>query len=128
MVTLRRSQGEAPATVGVLAILEVVGVDLDEVLPLRRYLVLGEDRVDRALRLTGAAVDALVRVDVVLLVVVGRVDAVDRTDGHATGVLDSDARFRNDVGHLDSPLPPIRTAVPRLPCRADQPLALQPVQ
>jgi hypothetical protein len=42
----------------------------------------GEDRVDRALRLTGAAVDALVRVDVVLLVV-GRVDAVDGADGHA---------------------------------------------
>src|SRR5438093_9807932 len=113
MVTLPLSRGEAPAAVRVLARLEVVGVDLDEVLPLRRHLVLGEDGVDRALRLAGAAVDALIRVDVVLLVVVGRVDAVDGADGHATGVLDSDAGFRNDVGHLDPPLPAIAALLAR---------------
>ena len=38
-------------------------VDLDERLPLVRERVLGEDRLDRALRLAGPAVDALLRVD-----------------------------------------------------------------
>src|SRR5438309_4160362 len=42
-------------------LLEVVVVDLDELRPLRRHLVLREDRVHRTRVNAGAAVDALVR-------------------------------------------------------------------
>src|SRR5206468_7259620 len=45
-------------------VLEELLVQLDEVLPLLRSFVLGEDRLHRAHRLAGAAVDALVGVDV----------------------------------------------------------------
>src|SRR5205823_13678749 len=43
-----------------------------------------------------AAVDALVGMDVVLVVVVGRVDAIDGAHSHAAGILEPDAGFRND--------------------------------
>src|SRR5256885_13154773 len=43
-------------------VLEELLVQLDEVLPLLRSFVLGEDRLHRAHRLAGAAVDALVGV------------------------------------------------------------------
>src|SRR4029078_4357338 len=45
-------------------LLEPLGVDLLERLPLGRDLVLGEDGVDRADRLARRAIDALVRLDV----------------------------------------------------------------
>src|SRR5437899_3175880 len=46
-----------------LPVFEVVGVDLDEVPPLLRYLILRKDRVHGARVDAGAAVDAFVRVD-----------------------------------------------------------------
>jgi len=46
-------------------LLEVVGIDLDEVPPLGRDLVFGEDRVHRAGIDARAAIDALVGIDVV---------------------------------------------------------------
>src|SRR6266849_2363475 len=76
-------------------------VHLDEVLPVGRRLVLGEDRFHRAHRLAGAAVDALIRVDVEHLRPL--VDAVDRADLDAGLVLDVDARLRDDVRHGDLP-------------------------
>src|SRR2546430_17004014 len=45
-------------------VLEELLVELDEVLPLLRSLVLGEDRLHRTHRLAGAAVGALVGVNV----------------------------------------------------------------
>src|SRR5437870_3732856 len=72
-------------------LLEVVVVDLDEVCPLGRDLVLGEDRVHRARIHARAAVDALVRVDVVHVRGVVGVDAVDGANLHAGGVLHTDA-------------------------------------
>src|ERR1044071_8128212 len=84
---------------------EVVGIALG-VLPQRlRQLIFGEHRVDRAPFDAGVAVDALARVDVELLGLVEsglvgrRVDAVDRAHRDARGVLGSDARLRDDVGH-----------------------------
>jgi hypothetical protein len=59
--------------------------------------VLGVDSLDRALRLAGAAVDALFGVD--HEVVAGVVDTVDRADLDATLVLRADTRLRNHVGH-----------------------------
>ncbi len=70
--------------------------------------VLGEDGVDRALRLTRAAVDALVRVDVQLAVGAAvEVDAVDRADGDARLVQHVDARLGDHVRHE---LPPLLVA------------------
>jgi len=62
-------------------------------------LVFGEDCIDGTLRLTGAAVDALIRIDEVLLVIVGRINAVDGAHGDAAGVFHVDARLGDDVGH-----------------------------
>src|ERR1700694_4447015 len=66
-----------------LPVFEIVGVDLDEIAPLLRDLVLGKDRVDRTRGHARAAVDELVRVDEVHRRRVVRVDAVDRTDLYA---------------------------------------------
>src|SRR5439155_7381817 len=72
-------------------------VDADERLPLVRQRVLREDRLDRALRLAGAAVDALLWVDHEHPARL--VDAVDGTDVDARLVFDVDARLGDDVGH-----------------------------
>src|SRR3954447_16893050 len=100
-----RSPGPTTSRSGLLLAGEVLGVLLDERLPLVGDLVLGEAGVDRAGLDAGVAVDALLRVDVELLdvVVVGlvgrRVDAVDRTDLDARVVLLPDAGLGDDVGH-----------------------------
>src|SRR5262249_42658846 len=70
-------------------------VDLHERRPLIRKRVLREDRLDRALRLAGAAVDALLRIDD--KDPVGLVDAVHRTDVHAGAVFDVDTGLGDDV-------------------------------
>src|SRR3954454_9428183 len=72
-------------------------VDRHERLPLLRQRVLGEDRLDRALRLAGAAVDALLRVD--HEDPAGLVDAVHGADVDAGLVFDVDAGLADDVGH-----------------------------
>src|SRR6185369_13188785 len=62
-------------------------VDRGVVGPFRWQRLLGEDRVDRAFRLAGAAVDALVRVDEELSIgAFVEMDAIDRTDRHARDV------------------------------------------
>src|SRR5262245_54315510 len=78
-------------------ILEELLVQLCEVLPLVRDFVLGEDGLHWAYGFAGAAVDALIRVDVEHRLAL--VDAVDRTHFHARLVLDVDAGLSNDVRH-----------------------------
>src|SRR5690606_19211128 len=80
------------------ALLEVRPVLLNVVGPLRGDVRIREDRGDGALRLAGAAIDTLVRVDVVLILAL--VDAVDRADLDAARVLGADAGLGDDVGHL----------------------------
>src|SRR5207253_1175477 len=72
-------------------------VDPHERLPLVGQRVLRENRLDRALRLARAAVDALLRVDHEHTA--GLVDAVDRADVDARLVFDVDARLGDDVRH-----------------------------
>src|SRR6187551_1272639 len=72
-------------------------IDLDERLPLVRERVLGENRVDRALRFACPAVDALLRID--HEDPPGLMDAVDRTDVDAGEVFDVDAGLGDDVRH-----------------------------
>src|SRR5262249_47921914 len=72
-------------------------VDLHERLPFLGQRILREDRLDGALRLAGAAVDALLRIDDEQPV--GLVDAVGRADVDARPVLDVDAGLGDDVGH-----------------------------
>src|SRR5688572_28299002 len=79
--------------------LEVVGVDLGLVLLVGGDLVGRVDRVDRADGLAGAAVDADVGVDEVLLRVVVRLDAVDRALLDAGLVLHVEAGVGDHVGH-----------------------------
>ena len=76
-------------------------VDLDERLPLVGQRVLGEDRLDRALRLAGAAVDALLGVD--HQHPAHLVDAVHRADVDAGLVLQVDAGLGDDVRHETRP-------------------------
>ena len=65
--------------------------------PLTWYVGIGKNRLDRALRLAGAAIDTLVRVDVVLILTL--VNAVDGANFDATCVLRVDAGLNDDVGH-----------------------------
>src|SRR5437879_160208 len=79
--------------------LEVVGVELGVSLPLLGNVVVDEDSGHRASGLTGAAVDALLGVDVKLWVFVGAVDAVHRANIDAGLVLGADAGLGDYVGH-----------------------------
>ena len=79
-------------------------VDLDELLLVVGDVVLGEDGGHRAGRLAGAAVDALIRVDVEHLVdTLVEVDAVDGAHVHARLVGRVDTRLSNHVGHAGNP-------------------------
>jgi hypothetical protein len=72
-----------PQQLAYLPVFEIVGVDLDEIAPLLGNLVLGKDSVHRTRIHARAAVDALVRVDVIHRRGVVRVDAVDGTNLYA---------------------------------------------
>ncbi len=78
-------------------LLEVNLVLFNVARPLGRDVGVGEDRLDRTLGLARTSVDALVRVDVVL--VIGFVNTVDRTYLDTTRVFGLDARLCNDIGH-----------------------------
>src|SRR5690554_4304464 len=80
-----------PLEPGQLVVLVDVGGEL------RRHVYLGVDGVHGAGRHAGAAVDALVRVDVELIVRL--VDALDGADVHAGRVLNADAGFSDYVSH-----------------------------
>src|SRR5215207_4225414 len=82
-------------------VVEELGVGLGVVLPLLGDVVLVEDRLDRADRLTGSAVDALVGVDVEHPLAL--VDAVDRTLLDTRQVLQIDAGLRDGVCHERCP-------------------------
>src|SRR5439155_22841483 len=83
-------------------VLEELLVQLDEALPLIGRLVFREDRLHWAHRLAGAAVDALVRVDVEHRLAF--IDAIHRTDLDTGLVLHVDAWLGDDVRHQDLPL------------------------
>ena len=79
-------------------VVEPLGVDRGELLPLGRHVVLVEDRRHRADGLARPAVDTLVGVDVEHPRPL--VDAVDRALVDARLVLDVDARLADRVGHV----------------------------
>src|SRR6516164_5533019 len=76
-----------------------------EISPFRRRFVEGEDGVDRARRNAGAAVDALVGMNIkhlsrrVVGLVLARMNTIHGTDVHAGGILGSHARLADDVRH-----------------------------
>src|SRR5256886_4753993 len=92
--TLFRSLGNHRPELGEL------GVQRLEVLLARGQLLLGEDRLDRALGLAQRAVDALLRIDGEE--VRSLVETVDRADLHAVHVLALDAVFGDDKSHAQS--------------------------
>src|SRR5207247_9942829 len=87
-----------------------LGVQLDGLLPVVRQLVLGEASVNRARLDAGIAVDALIGVDeehlarVVVGLLGGRMDAVDRTHLDARVVLGPDARLCDYICHSAAPI------------------------
>ncbi len=66
--------------------------------PLFWHRIVGEDRLYRALWLTCATIDTLVRINVIL--VFPFVNTIDRADRDTRCVLGADTRLGNDVGHL----------------------------
>ena len=77
----------------------------DVIRPLTRRFVEREDRFDRAGRHAGAAIDALVGMNIEHLdrrkrrFVLPGMNTVDRTDVHARGILGADAWLANDIRH-----------------------------
>jgi hypothetical protein len=82
-----------------LLLVEIDLVDLDVVLPFVGHCVLGKDRADRADRLTGTAIDALIGVDEIHVVGISGVNTIHRTNVAAARVLDVDARLGDHIGH-----------------------------
>ena len=66
-------------------------------MPLFGDIVFVEDGFDRSLGNAGLTIDAFVRMDIEDLFTL--VEALDRANDDAVGVLASEARFANDVGH-----------------------------
>jgi len=65
-----------------------------------------ENRLDGAFGDTGVAIDALLRVDIELLLVL--VKTIARTDDHAVCVLAVMTGLANDIGHELSSFPVVR--------------------
>ena len=89
--------GEAES--GLFLSLEVVGVDLGIFLPLLRNFILRKNRVHRTYRNTAIAVDAVLRINVEHIVLVGAMNAVHGAYVDAGFVLDADTGLRDYVGH-----------------------------
>src|SRR2546426_6032535 len=93
----------------------VVRIFPDEIGPLLRRLVEREDRLDRAGWHAGAAVDALVGMNIEHLgrgehsFVLPRMNTVHGTDVHARGILCPDAWLADDVRHLNNDSPDVRS-------------------
>src|SRR5438105_15112498 len=100
--------------------LEHISVLRDVAFPLRRRVFLREDRRHRALRLAGTTIDALVGMNVELIL--SLVDAVHRAHIHAGAVFYTDARFGDDIGHSSSrtKLPPAAQTRPNRKHRLGQ--------
>jgi hypothetical protein len=81
-------------------LVEVGLVDLRVVLPLVRHRVFGKDRAHWTNRLACAAVDALIRMDVVHIVCICRINAVNWAHIYTARIFDPNAWFRDHVGHL----------------------------
>jgi len=81
---------------------EELDIGLVVVGPFLGKVILVVDCLDRADRLAGAAVDALVRMDIEGAVAL--VDAVDRALVNAGAVLHIDAGQRDHIGHRAAPL------------------------
>src|SRR5438034_7009575 len=96
---------EPPDAVRLHAALVILRVFLNKIRPPGRRFVERENGLDRARRHTGAAVDALVRMNIKHLgrgelgLVLPGVNAVHRADVHARGILRPDAWLADDVRH-----------------------------
>jgi len=76
---------------------------LNVVLPLRGHIVLMVNGLNRADVHAGGAIDAEAWVNVVLLVLIGGVDAVHRAHVNARGILHPDARLTDNIRHRLTP-------------------------
>jgi len=83
-----------------ISLFEKVRVLGNVVFPLCRKLIFHKNSINRTLRLTQSAVDALVRVNKEL--VFSLMDTVDWTDSYAGFVFDADAGFSNHIRHNES--------------------------
>jgi hypothetical protein len=79
--------------------LEVCGVDLGESLPFRRHPALLKNGINGTDGQAGTAVNALTRVNIVLLIFFGGMDTIYRAYIHTGRILLADARLGNDIGH-----------------------------
>jgi hypothetical protein len=75
-----------------------LGVELNKLRPPARDIRLLKNRLHRAFRHTGIAIDAFIGINIELHIVL--VKAVARADHYAIGVLAIMARFTNDISHF----------------------------
>jgi hypothetical protein len=80
-----------------------LGVELNKLRPLSRDVPVGEDRRDRTLGHAPIAVDALLRINIELHLVL--VKAIARTHHYAVGVLAIMTGFTNNIRHEENSFP-----------------------
>src|SRR5262245_34801234 len=69
----------------------------DKALSVLGHRIFGENRFDRALWLTDATVDTLIRVDVILVLTF--VNTIHRANCYTRGIFYADTRLYNDICH-----------------------------
>ena len=74
-------------------------VHWDKGSPLFRHIIFKEDGLDRAYLRANSAVDALIRIDVVLICIILRVNAIDWAHFDARSVFCADTWLGDDVCH-----------------------------
>src|SRR5258708_27332009 len=88
-----------------------IRIDLDVRLPFLRDSGILKDRRNRTSRLTGSAIDTLIRIDIELIRLViarfvrGWMNTIHRTHIDTGGILRPDTALRDDIGHSSFSVP-----------------------
>lgn len=95
----RRAKRFQPVELRLALLFEELRIEINVIFPFVGDIGIGINGLDRTGREAGTAIDACLRIDIILIRFDGGVDTIDRTDVDARRVLRSNARFGNHIAH-----------------------------